>query len=141
MDVQCRNEPEKQQLPVNPIAKTDMRSLLLFISLLAVSTAATATTHYVEVWNPPEARATQPRAHKPPQLAKLQRKSAKSLPKVRNVATGTTRVAKAPKAGGPALGQTGKRVDIPRVIGPDGQVLRVRDNTTDNRLPARALAV
>jgi hypothetical protein len=122
-----------------------MRSLLFFLALLAVSTAASATARYVEVWNPPEARATQPRAHKRLQVAKLQRKSARSIPKVRNVtAAGTTtptRIAKAPKAGGPALGQSGKRVDIPRLIGPDGQVLRVRNNDTDIPLPTRALAM
>lgn len=110
-----------------------MRSLSLLIVLLAASSAATATEHYTEVWNPPEARATRPHARPHARslkhLAKRSPKLAKGAADVRQAAAGPGRPAKQPRVVRQPVAPAGKRVDIPPVIGPDGQVLWVRDDS------------
>jgi hypothetical protein len=102
---------------------------LLLIALLAASHAAMAATHYTEVWNPPEARATQPHARALTHSARHARKLAKD----HQVIAEPARLAKrAPAVLRPAA-PTGKRVDIPPKLGPDGQVLWVRGDAQHNQ--------
>jgi hypothetical protein len=96
------------------------------VILMGIASSATAGEHYVEIWNPPEARASAPkpttaskpakRIHPAPRLAKT---------KVAHPAAVPT-VAARPRPTHVDLRHPAPDVtDIPRQITPEGNVLRV----------------
>nr|WKF61714.1 hypothetical protein HUO10_006246 [Paraburkholderia busanensis] len=103
----------------------------LIVASTAVSTAAVAGEHYVEIWNPPEARLQKPAANVKGGNAKTQL-AMRHTPKV-----ATRRIADPV-----ARALPGKRVtdsvkppvvapratDIPRIITPEGNVLSVKND-------------
>jgi hypothetical protein len=101
---------------------------LLSASLCAFPSAAGAGEHYVEIWNPPEARLVTPAApgkstagkpalitHTMPKAAT--RRVADPLAKAAPVRHAGSEMARRPVTPSPA--------DIPRIITPEGNVLRV----------------
>lgn len=107
---------------------------LIFGALLTMSaTTAYAGQHYVEVWNPPEARVTRPsntaREHNP---AKKRPQSLKLAPYAKHRA-----VMKSVAAPLPAVAPEDRVPtfnDIPRKRTPEGNVLRVNDRLTAVRV-------
>jgi len=106
--------------------------MLRFLSagavLLAVTSTAAAGQHYVEVWNPPEARVGQPAAKCKPKVGKtalLPRGAGKVA--TRRVADPLAKAAAGKHAGGDnARKATSPRfIDIPRILTPEGNVLQV----------------
>jgi hypothetical protein len=107
-------------------------NMLRFLSagalLLAVASTAAAGEHYVEVWNPPEARVGQPAAKCKPKVGKtalLPRGAGKVA--TRRVADPLAKAAAGKHAGGDnARKATSPRfIDIPRILTPEGNVLQV----------------
>jgi hypothetical protein len=108
--------------------------MLRFLSagavLLAVASTAVAGQHYVEVWNPPEARMGQPagKGNKPKvgKTALLARGMGKVT--TRRIADPLAKASAAKHAGGDAAKKaTSPRfIDIPRILTPEGNVLQVR---------------
>jgi limonene-1,2-epoxide hydrolase len=98
--------------------------------LLAASSSVLAAERYTEVWNPPEAQTVKGKAKTRgvmPVQAKKKHKN--NVTSVKKVADGTA-VAQSPaQAVAPRVKPAPKQVDplmnLPRKIGPDGQVMRV----------------
>ena len=96
---------------------------VLFVAALATSTVAQA--RYVEIWNPPEARAAGavPAPHVRPKVTKRRHESihsAKATVRRKAVGAAGARVPAAASQAAPSFD------DIPRQLTPDGNVLRVR---------------
>jgi hypothetical protein len=115
-----------------------MRSLNAGAVLLVVATsvaaaapsAAAASEHYVEVWNPPEARIVQPAAAaksraKPAKTALLARSVGKAAP--RRIADRLAKPSATRHMGIDAAKKTTspRFIDIPRIMTPEGNVLQV----------------
>jgi hypothetical protein len=98
------------------------------ITLVAPVSTALAGTHYVEIWNPPEARLS--RAGRPAHKQTPQRRAAKKpatrIAKVADPAHNSSTPAPAPKAE-PGVWQSlpADTDEIPRIIGPHGRPMRV----------------
>jgi hypothetical protein len=105
---------------------------LLYASLCAFPSAARAGEHYVEIWNPPEARLVKPAtpgkstAGKPALIAHTMPKAA-----TRRVADPLAKAApirqpiRHPVSEAARRSVTPSPADIPRIITPEGNVLRV----------------
>jgi hypothetical protein len=98
--------------------------------MLAVASTATAGGHYVEVWNPPEARIGQPAGKgnnpKVGKTALLSRGMGKVAP--RRVADPLAKASAGKHAQGNAVTRKATRprfIDIPRILTPEGNVLQV----------------
>lgn len=96
----------------------------------AAPPAAAASAHYVEVWNPPEARIGQPAAAaksraKPGKTALLTRSMGKAAP--RRIADRLAKPSTARHVGIDAAKKTTspRFIDIPRIMTPEGNVLQV----------------
>jgi hypothetical protein len=105
-----------------------LRVLGAGVMLLTLASTVAASEHYVEIWNPPEARLLKPvvkskaRQGKPALIARVLPKAgarrvadplAKAVP-VKHAGSGSTRKTVSPNA-----------IDIPRIMTPEGNVLRV----------------
>lgn len=97
---------------------------VLFVAALATSTVAQA--RYVEIWNPPEARAAvaAPAARVRPRATKRQHVSIHTAKAAVRQSNPGGAVARGPAAASHAAPSFD---DIPRQLTPDGNVLRVRD--------------
>jgi hypothetical protein len=102
----------------------------LLVALAAPVSTAFAESHYVEIWNPPEARlspAGKP-AHKAARQKHAARKPSTRIAKVADPARSSPTAAAAPV---PKAESTVRQpppadmIDIPRIIGPDGRPMRV----------------
>jgi hypothetical protein len=105
-----------------------LRLLSAGAALLVVASTATAGEHYVEVWNPPEARIGQPAGKGKPKVGKTALLS-RGMGKV-----ATRRIADplAKASAGKHVASDGARkatnprfIDIPRILTPEGNVLQV----------------
>jgi len=93
--------------------------------LCALASSANARAHYIEIWNPPEARASRPHAHTPRKPLHAHHRAPHKLV-TRRVAQPAER-APAPGAATPGY----KRSPLlPPQLGPDGKVLQVRYDIT-----------
>ena len=113
-----------------------LRFLGVCAMLLAVASTGVAGEHYVEIWNPPEARLVKPPVsgkRKPGKVSLLSRSTPKATP--RQVADP---VAKSPSSArvGASLTKpmTPQPTNIPRIITPEGNVLRVNYGDTPVRV-------
>jgi hypothetical protein len=103
-----------------------LRAIPLLVTLAAPVSAAFAGSHYVEIWNPPEARLAPPGkpARKPAAQKRATRKPATRIARVAEPTRSSP--AQAPKAEStvrqPPPVDT---IDIPRIVGPDGRPMRV----------------
>ena len=104
------------------------RFLSAGVMLLAVASTGVAGEHYVEIWNPPEAR-MQPSGNGKPKLGKvavLSRHTSNATPR-----RGADPVVKslANKHAGNGLKKVAvpRAADLPRIMTPEGNVLRVND--------------
>lgn len=99
------------------------------VLLLAFASAAAAGEHYVEIWNPPEARLAQPPVSGKPGAGKAPpgaRHASKATP--RRVADPVARSAPGKHVADSLKSATPPRpANIPRIITPEGNVLRVND--------------
>ena len=103
-----------------------MKPVFLTICLLVASSTALGAERYTEVWNPPEAQTAKARtkAHNVvPVQAKKKHKNVTSVKKVADK-TSVAQPAAMPRVK-PAPRQAEPVMELPRKIGPDGQVLRV----------------
>lgn len=104
------------------------RSLSVGAILLAVASTAVAGERYVEIWNPPEAR-MQPSGKgkpRPGKVAVLSHHVSKATP--RRVADPVTKSLPNKRVGnGPGKTATPRATDLPRIMTPEGNVLRVHD--------------
>jgi hypothetical protein len=101
--------------------------------LLAVASTAFAGEHYVEIWNPPEARLGQPVAKCKPKSGKTALTThgmTKAMP--RRVADPLAKPATTRRTvgNGPTKTLAPRSVDIPRITTPEGNVLRVNNGGT-----------
>ncbi|MGF6240505.1 hypothetical protein P3T42_002256 [Paraburkholderia sp. GAS38] len=111
--------------------------MLRFLSagavLLAVTSTAAAGQHYVEVWNPPEARIGQPAGKCKPKAAKTALLS-RGMGKVatRRIADPLAKASTAKHGGGDGARKTTapRFIDIPRILTPEGNVLQVSTGHT-----------
>lgn len=96
--------------------------------LLAVASTGVAGEHYVEIWNPPEAR-MQPSGNgkpKPGKVAVPSRHTSNAAP--RRVADPVVKYLTNKHAGtGPKKVAVSRAADLPRIMTPEGNVLRVND--------------
>lgn len=95
--------------------------------LLAVASAASAGERYIEVWNPPEARATSTHAaplHKPLSRRRPVRQAVRFRAR-QIVAPVPKLVAKRSRPEGELRAPEPDVTDIPRQITPEGNILRV----------------
>jgi hypothetical protein len=107
--------------------------MLRFLSagavLLAVASTAAAGQHYVEVWNPPEARIGQPAGKSSKPKAGKTALLSRGVGKVatRRIADPLAKASAGKHAGGDgARKATSPRfIDIPRILTPEGNVLQV----------------
>jgi len=106
--------------------------MLRFVSaaalLLAVASTAVAGEHYVEIWNPPEARIGQPVGKCKPRTGKtalLSHGMTKAAP--RRIADPLAKASAGKHAGNDASKKaTNPRfIDIPRIVTPEGNILQV----------------
>lgn len=103
-----------------------MKPVFLTICLLVASSTVLAAERYTEVWNPPEAQTTKARAkarNVVPVQAKKKHKNVTSVKKVADK-TSVAQPAAVPRVK-PAPRQAEPVMELPRKIGPNGQVLRV----------------
>lgn len=95
--------------------------------LLATASTGLAGEHYVEIWNPPEARLMHPPANGKPKSDKaslLSRHTPKATP--RRVADPVAKSVPSARAGAsPTKPMTAQPTNIPRIMTPEGNVLRV----------------
>jgi hypothetical protein len=95
--------------------------------LLAVTSAASAGERYIEVWNPPEARATAP--HAAPLHKHLSRRHAAHQAvkfRARQIAAAVPKlVAKRSRPEGALRAPEPDVTDLPRQMTPEGNILRV----------------
>lgn len=104
------------------------KQVILGAVLAALTSTATAGTHYVEVWNPPEARSSVPGVSSQFHKSSAKRHAhTKALPR----SNGKHDVRAAAASWSPrAAGRPHARPtfnDIPRQITPEGNILRVSD--------------
>ena len=96
--------------------------------LFALASTVAASEHYVEIWNPPEARLVKPTTKYKPHSGKPAL-IAHTMPKpaARRVADPLAKAAPVKHASGDALRKTVSPtvIDIPRIMTPEGNVLRV----------------
>lgn len=101
--------------------------------LFVLASVAAASEHYVEVWNPPEARLVKPAGKCKPKAAGKPALLAHSMPKAaaHRVADPLTKAASVKHTGGdvPRKSVAAPAADIPRIITPEGNVLRVSGGT------------
>lgn len=109
-----------------------LRVLGVSAALFVLGSAARASEHYVEIWNPPEARLAKPTAPGKSHAGKtalIAHNMAKASPHkvadplakatpVKHAGSDLARKSAAPSAG-----------DLPRIITPEGNVLRVSGGT------------
>lgn len=96
--------------------------------LLAVASTGVAGEHYVEIWNPPEARMQPSRSSKPKpgKVAVLPHHTSNATP--RRVADPVAKSVENKRAGkGPRKAAVPSATDLPRIMTPEGNVLRVSD--------------
>jgi hypothetical protein len=110
-----------------------LRFLSVGAMLFAVASSVAASEHYVEIWNPPEARLAQPAGKYKPKSGKtalLSRNMAKAAP--RRIADPLAKASQAKHTGGdvPKKAASPRFIDIPRIVTPEGNVLRVNDDRT-----------
>lgn len=95
--------------------------------LLAVASTGVAGEHYVEVWNPAEARQVKPPVcgkSKSGKTSLLSHSTSKAVP--RRVTDSISKVSPNRHTGdSPQKPKTPRAADLPRIITPEGNVLRV----------------
>ena len=95
--------------------------------LLAMASTGLAGEHYVEIWNPPEARLVLPPANRKPKSDKaslLSHHTPKATP--RRVADPVAKSVPSARAGASTTKpMTPQPTNIPRIMTPEGNVLRV----------------
>ncbi|SAL74549.1 hypothetical protein [Caballeronia telluris] len=107
-----------------------MKPVFLTVLLLTLSSSVLAAERYTEVWNPPEAQTVKGKAKTRgvvPVQAKKKHKNVTSVKKVADktsVAQSPSQAVPAPRVK-PAPRQVDPLMNLPRKIGPDGQVMRV----------------
>lgn len=116
-----------------------MRAITLSAMLVSLASTAFAAEHYSEVWNPPETRVTAPAPAAPAHRHAGAPKAAKpklsangaTKPATRRVADPVPKMSagKQPTAAPQDKEAAPPSLDIPRMIGPDGNVLRVNSKT------------
>ena len=116
-----------------------LRLMAASAMLLMFASGAQAGERYVEIWNPPEARLTAPTsaalAHRQPGARKTAKPklsaNGATKPATRRVADPVPRMSagKRPTAVPQDRKAAPASLDIPRMIGPDGNVLRVNYET------------
>jgi hypothetical protein len=98
--------------------------------LFALASTVAASEHYVETWNPPEARLSKPATQSKPHPGKPAL-IAHGMPKAaaRRVADPLAKTTSGKHASGDASRKrmSPSTTDIPRIITPEGNVLRVSD--------------
>lgn len=109
-----------------------LRVLGVSAVLFVLASAARASEHYVEVWNPPEARLAKPTAPGKPHAGKpalIAHSMSKASP--RKVADPLAKTAPMKHAGSELARKstTPSAGDLPRIITPEGNVLRVSGGT------------
>ncbi|MGH8778180.1 hypothetical protein [Paraburkholderia sp.] len=97
------------------------RALALTALFFGVATAAHAQT-YVEIWNPPEARAHPPVRHG---VSGVRPKTVAQAPRLAKRVTEPARAGESTAAAAMQPKKTGGLPVLPRKIGPDGRVLQV----------------
>jgi hypothetical protein len=100
--------------------------------LFVLASTVAASEHYVEIWNPPEARLVKPTAQsksRPGKAALIAHTMPKAAP--RRVADPLSKAAPVRHASSDAARKpvTPSAIDIPRIITPEGNVLRVSGGT------------
>jgi len=110
-----------------------LRVLSAGAMLFVLASTAAASGHYVEIWNPPEARVGQPAAKCKPRSGKtalLSRNMSKVAP--HRIADPLAKGALAKHVGGdaPNKATNPRSIDIPRIVTPEGNVLRVSTRGT-----------
>ena len=104
------------------------RFLSVGAMLLAAASTGVAGEHYVEIWNPPEAR-MQPSGNgkpKPGKVAVLPPHASNATP--RRVADPVAKSLANTRAGnGPRKAVAPRATDLPRIMTPEGNVLRVNN--------------
>jgi len=105
------------------------RLLSVGVILLVVASTGVAGEHYVEIWNPPEARQVKPPVSgkpKPGKASVLSRRTPKVTP--RRVADPVAKSLPGARAAtSPAKPVTPQPTSIPRIMTPEGNVLRVNN--------------
>lgn len=104
------------------------RLLSVGAMLFAVASTGVAGEHYVEIWNPPETRMQPSRSNKPKpgRVAVLPRHTTNATP--RRVADPVAKsLPNARAAKGPRKAAMPNATDLPRMMTPEGNVLRVHD--------------
>jgi len=104
-----------------------VRPFILPVALLCLASSAYAGEHYVEIWNPPEARTAPTHAaaqKKTNHKAAVKKPSQTIARRVTDPAANTVRAAP-PASARAKIRPLDPNTDIPRKIGPDGHVLRV----------------
>lgn len=100
--------------------------------LLTVASTGVAGEHYVEIWNPPEAQLMHPPVGGKPRSDKTTAHShhpSKAIP--RRVADPVAKTSPSARAGANLKKPvTPRPMDIPRIVTPEGNVLRVSDRNT-----------
>lgn len=108
------------------------RFLGVGVVLLAVASTGFAGEHYAEIWNPPEARLVHPPAIAKPKSDKaspFSRHTLRATP--RQVADPVAKSFPSARAGASSTkSMTPRPTNIPRIITPEGNVLRVRYGDT-----------
>lgn len=116
-----------------PIGRIYGEDMLRFVSaaamLLAVASTAAAGEHYVEIWNPPEARIGQPAGKCKPKTGKaalLSHGVSKVAP--RRIADPLAKASAGKHDGSDVSKKTAspRFLDIPRIVTPEGNILQVR---------------
>jgi hypothetical protein len=115
-----------------PIGRTYGEDMLRFVSaaavLLAVSSTAVAGEHYVETWNPPEARIGRPVGKCKPKTGKtalLSHGMTRAVP--HRIADPLAKASAGRHAGNDASKKAvnPRFIDIPRIVTPEGNILQV----------------
>ncbi|MFM0372744.1 hypothetical protein [Paraburkholderia aspalathi] len=104
------------------------RFLSAGVMLLAVASTGVAGEHYVEIWNPPEAR-MQPSGNGKPKLGKdvvLSRHTSNATPR-RLADLAVKSLANKHAGNGLKKVAVPRAADLPRIMTPEGNVLRVND--------------
>lgn len=109
--------------------------------LLGTASAGVAGEHYVEIWNPPEARMLPSAKSKPKQnrTALSSRQTAHAGTRTVADPVAKTLASQAARHGGdtdegPRKLTAPRAADLPRIVTPEGNVLRVNDSNNDAAL-------
>lgn len=113
-----------------------MKKIGLALLVAAAAPSAFAVGTYTEIWNPPEARLVKPPVsgkRKPGKVSLLSRSTPKATP--RQVADPVAKSPPSARAGAsPTKPMTPQPTNIPRIITPEGNVLRVNHGDTPVRM-------